>query len=82
VIPPLRPSDERARQAALDAYAIQDTPPDQAFDDLTLLASTICGVQIAYVSLIDNDRQWPKASLGYDLRRVRIALEQACPGRS
>jgi PAS domain S-box-containing protein len=70
VIRPLRPSDERARQAALDAYAILDTPPEQAFDDLVLLASTICGVPIAYVSLIDHDRQWPKASFGYDRQEM------------
>jgi PAS domain S-box-containing protein len=70
VIRPLRPADERARQAALDAYAILDTPPEQAFDDLVLLASTICGVPIAYLSLIDGDRQWPKATLGYDLQEM------------
>jgi two-component system sensor histidine kinase/response regulator len=67
VIRPLRPANERARQAALDAYAILDTPPERAFDDLILLASTICQVPIAYVSLIDGDRQWAKATLGYAL---------------
>jgi two-component system sensor histidine kinase/response regulator len=70
VIRPLRPANERARQTALDAYAILDTPPEQAFDDLILLASTICGVPIAYVSLIDGDRQWAKATLGYKLEET------------
>ena len=70
MIRPLRPADEPARQAALDAYAILDTPPEQAFDDLIRLASTICGTPNAYVSLIDGDRQWPKASLGYDLQEI------------
>ena len=70
MIRPLRPANEPARQAALDAYAILDTPPEQAFDDLILLASTICGVPIAYLSLIDGERQWPKASLGYDLQEM------------
>jgi PAS domain S-box-containing protein len=70
VIRPLRPANERARQAALEAYAILDTPPEQAFDDLILLASTICDVPIAYVSLIDGDRQWAKATLGYKLEET------------
>ena len=70
MISPLRPPAEHARQAALDAYAILDTPPEQAFDDLTLLASTICGVPIAYLSLIDGERQWAKASLGYQLEET------------
>ena len=70
MIRPLHPADEPARQAALDAYAILDTPPEQAFDDLIRLASTICGTPNAYVSLIDGDRQWPKASLGYDLQEI------------
>jgi PAS domain S-box-containing protein len=70
VIRPLRPANERARQAALDAYAILDTPPEQAFDDLILLAGTICDVPIAYMSLIDGDRQWAKATLGYKLKET------------
>jgi PAS domain S-box-containing protein len=70
VIRPLRPANEPARQAALDAYAILDTPSERAFDDLVLLASTICGTPIACVSLIDDDREWPKASLGYDLQEM------------
>jgi hypothetical protein len=36
-------SNETARLAALRRYRILDTEPEQAFDDLTLLASQILG---------------------------------------
>ena len=46
--------DERERLAALRAYRILDTEPERAFDDLTLLASQICGTPIALISLVDG----------------------------
>jgi anti-sigma regulatory factor (Ser/Thr protein kinase) len=57
-------TDETARLAALRSYRILDTEPEAAFDDLTLLASQICGTPIAAISLIDNDRQWLKSKVG------------------
>jgi anti-sigma regulatory factor (Ser/Thr protein kinase) len=56
--------DESARLAALRRYRILDTDPEQAFDDLALLASQICEAPIAYISLIDEDRQWFKSRIG------------------
>ena len=58
------PSNEVARLAALRAYNILDTAPEQAFDDITLLVSQICGTPIATVSFVDADRQWFKANRG------------------
>jgi two-component system, sensor histidine kinase len=58
------PATEDARLEALRAYDVLDTPPEQAFDDLTRLASQICGTPVAMVSLVDGDRQWFKSKVG------------------
>ena len=66
-MPPVRapdPPNESARLAALRGYAILDTEPEAGFDDLTRLASFICGTPISTVTLIDEDRQWFKSRVG------------------
>jgi len=55
---------DTARVAVLEKYAILDTEPEQAFDDLTLLASYVCKTPIALISLVDEDRQWFKSKVG------------------
>ncbi len=60
------PPNESQRLATLRSYDILDTPLEQAFDDLTLLAAQICQTPIALVSLIDENRQWFKSKVGLD----------------
>ncbi len=56
---------EADRLAALDSYAILDTPSEPGFDDIVDLACQICQAPVALVSLIDRNRQWFKARRGF-----------------
>ncbi len=49
---PEQAARDPARLAALDGYGILDTPAEQGFDDIVLLASRICGTPVALVSLV------------------------------
>lgn len=65
--------DEEARVAALHAYSILDTPVEAAFEDITLIASHVCGTPIAVVNLIDATRQWFKSERGLGVRETPLA---------
>lgn len=60
------PLNEAERLAALHAYRILDTAPEQAYDDVVQLASVICEMPMALITLIDADRQWFKAKVGFE----------------
>ncbi|MET4082557.1 PAS domain S-box-containing protein [Pedobacter sp. UYP30] len=55
---------EHRRLEALKTYHILDTAEEKDFDDLTKLASQICGTTIALISFVDKDRQWFKSHKG------------------
>ena len=63
---PEAPIDERARLLALDRFQIKGTGPEQDFDDLARIAAHVCGTPIAMVSVVDAERQWTKAQVGWD----------------
>lgn len=67
-------SDEGARLAALHRYRILDTEPERGFDDLTLLASQICGTPMALITLVDADRQWFKSRVGVSVTETARAV--------
>lgn len=55
---------DRKRLQALDASGLLDSPPEEAFDRLTLLASKFLRVPVALVSLVDDRRQFFKSCVG------------------
>jgi serine/threonine-protein kinase len=67
-VPPADP--EARRLAALRGYRVLDTGAEQAFDDLTFLASHVCRTPIALVSLVDEDRQWFKSRVGLSVSQT------------
>ncbi len=60
------PENEKERLEALYSYNILDSSADKDMDAITLLASRICQTPVAYVSLIDEKRQWFKAMIGFN----------------
>ncbi|MDN3551805.1 PAS domain S-box protein [Mucilaginibacter aquaedulcis] len=57
---------EQERLAALRSYDVLDTLPEKEYDAITRLASYICNVPVALITLIDADRQWYKSEHGAD----------------
>lgn len=64
------PKNEVARLKALKKYNILDTPVEKEFEDITNLASMICGTKVSAISLIDRDRQWFKSIHGLDVKET------------
>jgi len=64
------PADEEQRLRALRRFAVLDTPEDPHFDRIVELASTVLGVPIALVSLVDRDRQWFLARHGLEAHQT------------
>ncbi len=65
-VPASLPPNEAERLAALRRYAILDTEPDACFDRIVRLAARQFQAPIVLVSLVDEDRQWFKATCGLD----------------
>jgi len=64
---------EAQRLHALHQYNILDTPAEDFFDDIVLLASLACRTPIALITLIDSSRQWFKAKIG--MQAIQTARE-------
>ncbi|HSH87623.1 MAG: GAF domain-containing protein [Methylophilus sp.] len=57
---------EPDRISALRKLLILDSPYEAVFDAIALLASQVCGMPIALISLVDSERQWFKAQVGLE----------------
>ncbi|MBG9378067.1 GAF domain-containing protein [Panacibacter sp. DH6] len=64
------PGNDEERLAALHSYDILDSLPEKEYNDITLLASTICSTPISLISFIDDKRQWFKSNHGLSVRET------------
>lgn len=63
-MPAALPPDEARRLAELKNFEILDTVAEATYDAITFLASQICDVPIALISIVDEERQWFKSRVG------------------
>ena len=64
------PRNEKKRLKVLWQYDVLDTGPEEVFDDLADLAAHICEAPIALISLVDEDRQWFKSTIGVTIKET------------
>lgn len=58
------PDNEKERIRFLKSIHLLDTPPDAEFDRLTKLGSRLLQTPMAQISILDENREWFKASVG------------------
>lgn len=61
------PRNEKQRQATLDSYSITEAENRVEFDQLTKLATLICGTKMSLITLIDHDRLVFKSQIGLSI---------------
>ncbi|MGX5687566.1 PAS domain S-box protein [Arcticibacter tournemirensis] len=61
---------EANRLKTLRNYNILDTASESQFDSITRLISYICRTPIAFISFVDEDRQWIKSETGLNIKET------------
>ena len=72
------PPDDSARVAALERYRLLDTPAEQIFDNMTLLAATIFRTKISLISLVGAETVFFKSAVGTGNVRCTGRGESLC----
>jgi len=62
--------EEVARLEALQHCHVLDTPREEIFDQIALLAAYLCGTPIGLIGFIDSTRQWFKSRVGWDYSEI------------
>lgn len=68
------PWNEEVRLQSLESLHILDTPSEERYDRIVRLIQQIFEVPIAYIALIEKDRQWYKSKVGMDLQETPRSL--------
>ena len=66
----VQPLDEVERLRAVARYDILDTPPEEAYDQITRLAARVFQVPAALIGIEDQDRIWFKSRYGLSVTEV------------
>ena len=64
--------EQEKRLKALKEYNILDTIPEEIYDNITQIASSICDMPVAMFSLLDKERQFFKSRIGIDISETPI----------
>jgi stage II sporulation SpoE-like protein/GAF domain-containing protein len=62
--------DELERLDALHQLEIMDTPREERFDRVVRLAQRLFDVPMVAISLLDENRQWHKAQVGFEFQQT------------
>ncbi|QFT62891.1 sensor histidine kinase [Roseivivax sp. THAF30] len=66
------PENQEERLAELREFSVLETGPEDSFEDIAQLIRDICDVPTALVSLVEEDRQWFKARIGFEYPETPI----------
>jgi excisionase family DNA binding protein len=64
------PANEPARVSAVAAYELDATALKAQFEDLVSMAAAVCEAPVAFLSIVDGDRQWFPVSHGASLAPI------------
>jgi diguanylate cyclase (GGDEF)-like protein/PAS domain S-box-containing protein len=65
---------EEQRLEILKSFDVLNSDPEQAFDDITRFAASLCETPMAVITLIDENRQWFKSAVGLDIRQTERSV--------
>jgi signal transduction histidine kinase len=69
------PEQEAIRLAAINRYDIFDSPREEPFDRIVSIVAALFGTSLAAITLVDSDRSFHKAEIGFGVSEMPRADE-------